>query len=101
MSDARRPHAIHGMRARMNRVSLTAETAGVAMAELSHLVGASIDKGQGFFHEQWKALEVIEGVIADLQFIATETAVPQYEPGHTQKRKPASPLPTKQGGPLL
>lgn len=82
----------------MNRVSLTAETAGVAMAELSHLVGASIDKGQGFFHEQWKALEVIEGVIADLQFIATETAVPQYQPGHTQARRPKKADQPKQGG---
>ena len=89
------------MRARMNRVSLSAETAGEALSEVSHLIGQCIEQGLGEFFPLERAQQIVEGAIADLQFIATETAVPQYEPGHTQKRERKLPPSKPTGGPLL
>lgn len=97
MSEERRPHAIHNLRKRMNRVSLTATAGGEALSEVSHLIGLALEGGNGEFWPLVRAQAIVEAVIGDQKLIAVEAATTENEPGHTQKRA-KKPEQQKQGG---
>ena len=86
MTSPRRPHAIHNMRARMNRVSAMAAFASAQAEEAVALIRQSLEMGGEFFSQE-KALELAANAARDLNAIAVECAVPVFEPGHTQQRQ--------------
>jgi len=90
VSADRRPHAIHFLRRRMAQVSVTAVAGVDQLEEARALIAMSRDLG-GAVHLEERALEILDGAIADARMIAVETAVRQLEPGHTRRaRKPAA-----------
>lgn len=93
MNDARRPHAIHAMRRKSNRLSKVAIACGEAASEAAHLLGLSIAVG-GDMHCMLKAQDILEGLIADMRLLSTEAAVAEYEPGHTRRDKSEPEQPT-------
>lgn len=85
MTGSRRPHAIHNLRSMVAKAHKRAEAAMARCAEAHCLLQASIEGG-GVYHLEAAASEALNEMIADLQYIAHNTAVIELEPGHTQRR---------------